>query len=107
MVEPGQQASQPIQAEVNQPGVQAVQPVEQRLVISEVLEQISSGEITEMFAAGTAAVITPIGELRARGGSWRIGDGESGADTLALREELTGIQYGRIPDRHGWLTRLA
>lgn len=79
---------------------------ETRLVMSEVLEQISSGEIVEMFACGTAAVITPIGEFRSQDGSWTVGDGGSGETTLALREELTGIQYGRVPDRHGWLTRL-
>ncbi|MDN6328944.1 MAG: branched-chain amino acid aminotransferase [Brachybacterium sp.] len=80
--------------------------IEQQLVMSEVLGQIDRGEITEMFAAGTAAVINPIGELRAHGGSWTVGDGGSGEVTLALRTELTDIQYGRLPDRHGWLTRL-
>ena len=79
---------------------------EERLVMSEVLEQLGSGEITEMFACGTAAVINPIGEFRARGGSWTVGDGGSGETTLALRKELTDIQYGRIPDRHDWMTRL-
>ncbi|AXK45357.1 branched-chain amino acid aminotransferase [Brachybacterium saurashtrense] len=79
---------------------------EQRLVMSEVLEQLDSGEITEMFACGTAAVITPIGSFMAHGGTWTVGDGGSGETTLALRKELTDIQYGRIPDRHGWLTRL-
>ena len=59
-----------------------------------------------MFACGTAAVINPIGEFRSRKGSWTVGDGGSGEVTLALRKELTDIQYGRIPDRHGWLTRL-
>ncbi|MFC7458290.1 branched-chain amino acid aminotransferase [Brachybacterium sp. GCM10030267] len=80
--------------------------VEQRLAMSDVLEQVSSGEITEMFACGTAAVINPIGEFRALGGSWTVGDGGSGKTTLALRQEITDIQYGRIPDRHGWMTRL-
>lgn len=80
--------------------------VEQKLVMSELLEQLGSGEITEMFACGTAAVINPIGEFRAHGGTWSVGDGGSGEITLSLRQELTGIQYGRIPDRHGWLTRL-
>ena len=83
-----------------------LETVEQKLVMSEVLEQISSGAITELFACGTAAVINPIGELRAHGGTWTVGDGGSGEVTLALRDELTGIQYGRVPDRHGWLTRL-
>lgn len=80
--------------------------VEQKLVMSELLEQLGSGEITEMFACGTAAVINPIGEFRAHGGTWSVGDGGSGEITLSLRQELTDIQYGRIPDRHGWLTRL-
>ncbi|MCT2262728.1 branched-chain amino acid aminotransferase [Brachybacterium muris] len=83
-----------------------LQPVETTLLMSEVARQISAGEITEMFACGTAAVITPIGEFRSQDGTWTIGDGGSGQTTLALREELTGIQYGRVPDRHGWLTRL-
>src|SRR5699024_4910244 len=83
-----------------------IEVVEQQLVMSDVLAQIADGEITEMFAAGTAAVINPIGELRARGGSWTVGEGGSGEVTLALRTELTDIQYGRIPDRHGWLRRL-
>ncbi|MGP5305124.1 branched-chain amino acid aminotransferase [Brachybacterium alimentarium] len=80
--------------------------VEQKLVMSELLEQLGSGEIAEMFACGTAAVINPIGEFRAHGGTWSVGDGGSGEITLSLRQELTDIQYGRIPDRHGWLTRL-
>ncbi|WP_114855717.1 branched-chain amino acid aminotransferase [Brachybacterium sp. YJGR34] len=83
-----------------------LQVEETHLLISEVLEQLSSGEIVEMFACGTAAVINPIGEFRARGGTWTVGDGGSGETTLSLRQELTDIQYGRIPDRHGWLTRL-
>ncbi|MEE1649778.1 branched-chain amino acid aminotransferase [Brachybacterium sp. J144] len=83
-----------------------LEPVEQRLVMDDVLAQLASGEITEMFACGTAAVITPIGEFRHPGGAQPVGDGGSGATTLALRQELTDIQYGRVPDRHGWLTRL-
>lgn len=79
---------------------------EQKLVMSEVTAQLEAGEIAEMFACGTAAVINPIGEFRSKQGSWTVGDGGSGEITLALRQELTDIQYGRIPDRHGWLTRL-
>ena len=74
--------------------------------MSEVLDRIASGDIVEMFACGTAAVINPIGEFRSADGSWTIGDGGPGEVTMALREELTGIQYGRIEDRHGWLTQL-
>jgi len=80
--------------------------VETRMVAEDVLSRVASGEITEMFACGTAAVITPIGEFRSPQGAWTVGDGGSGELTLALRSELTDIQYGRAEDRYGWLTRL-
>jgi branched-chain amino acid aminotransferase len=79
---------------------------ERDVTIDEWREGIASGEITEVFACGTAAVITPISQLRGR--DLEIGDADApaGEITMALRKELTDIQYGRIPDRHGWLTRL-
>lgn len=83
-----------------------LEPVEQRLAIADVLEDVRAGRIVEMFACGTAAVINPIGEFRYAGGSATVGDGGPGETTMAMREELTGIQYGRVEDRHGWLTRL-
>ena len=64
-----------------------------------------SGDIVEAFACGTAAVITPIAEIKApirHHGCRR----SRTASSMSLREELTGIQYGRVEDRHGWLTRL-
>ncbi|MCU1635820.1 MAG: branched-chain amino acid aminotransferase [Cryobacterium sp.] len=81
--------------------------VEERDVsIDEWRDGVASGAITEVFACGTAAVITPISQLK--GVNLEIGDADApaGEITLALRRELTDIQYGRIPDRHGWLTRL-
>lgn len=66
----------------------------------------ASGEITEAFACGTAAVITPIGEVRHKNGGWTIGDGKPGPVTLRLREELLGIQFGRLPDPHGWIHKI-
>ena len=65
-----------------------------------------SGKLTEVFACGTAAVITPIGQLK--GKDFSVGDinAPAGEVTLALRKELTDIQYGRAADRHGWLVRL-
>ncbi|MDH6236398.1 branched-chain amino acid aminotransferase [Cryobacterium sp. CG_9.6] len=67
---------------------------------------IESGEITEVFACGTAAVVTPISQLKGHGISIGDPDAPAGEITMALRQELTDIQYGRVPDRHGWLTRL-
>jgi len=63
----------------------------------------ASGEISEVFACGTAAVITPIGAVRSAEGEWVIGDGSAGLVTNMLRDELVGIQYGRKPDRYGWM----
>ncbi len=81
--------------------------VQQRAVsIDEWREGAESGDIVEVFACGTAAVITPIAQLKSA--DFTIGDAGAvaGGLTMSLREELTDIQYGRLPDRHGWLTRL-
>ena len=66
----------------------------------------ASGELTEVFACGTAAVITPVGKVKGAGGEWVIGDGTPGPVTLRLREELVGIQYGHRPDPHGWVHKI-
>lgn len=59
-------------------------------------------ELTEVFACGTAAVITPVGRVRGQSAEWLIGDGTPGPVTTRLREELIGIQYGRLPDPFNW-----
>ncbi|MDU4922725.1 branched-chain amino acid aminotransferase [Dermabacter sp.] len=81
-------------------------PSEESVNYEALTADIAAGRVTEMFACGTAAVINPIGELRDEKATWTIGNGGSGEVTMALREELTGIQYGRVEDRHGWLARL-
>jgi branched-chain amino acid aminotransferase len=63
----------------------------------------ASGEITEVFACGTAAVITPVGAVRSNSGDWLVGDGTPGPVTTRLREELVGIQTGTRPDPYGWI----
>lgn len=81
--------------------------VEQRKVsIDEWREGAASGSIIGAFACGTAAVVVPIGKLVADDYEI-VHDGEAASElALSLREELTGIQYGRVEDRHGWLVRL-
>ena len=64
-----------------------------------------SGALRECFACGTAAVITPIAEVKSKHGSFVIGNGGSGEVARTLKDTLVGIQYGRVEDRHGWLTR--
>jgi branched-chain amino acid aminotransferase len=81
-------------------------PVERRIGVAELLEGIGSGLVTELFACGTAAVITPIGELHLRDGVYTVADGGTGETTAALRKTLLDIQYGRAEDTHGWMTRI-
>ncbi|MGO2140631.1 MAG: branched-chain amino acid aminotransferase [Leucobacter sp.] len=81
--------------------------VEERAVtVTEWREGVADGSIVEAFACGTAAVITPIGQLKSPDFTIDFGDKAPGEFTLSLREELTGIQYGTHDDRHGWLTEI-
>ena len=66
-----------------------------------------SGEISEVFACGTAAVITPVGEVKSRVGLWPVADGGAGPITMRLRNALLGIQSGQSPDTHAWMFELA
>ena len=77
-----------------------------RVTIDEWRDGVESGDIVEVFACGTAAVITPIGELKSD--TFTVGDitAPPGELTMSLRKELTDIQYGRERDRHGWMYRL-
>jgi len=77
-----------------------------RVSIHEVREGVASGDIVEMFACGTAAVVTPIAQFTADGYTIGEADAPAGELTMSLRQEITDIQYGRIADRHGWMTRL-
>jgi branched-chain amino acid aminotransferase len=80
---------------------------ERKITLDEVKAGITSGEIVEVFACGTAAVITPIGQFKSREGNIGNADSEPGELTASLRAELTGIQYGTVEDRHGWMLKLA
>jgi branched-chain amino acid aminotransferase len=76
---------------------------ERRVTVDDWRSGLASGRITEVFACGTAAVITPVGTLKSREGELLINDGQMGPIAGRLREALLDIQYGRTPDRHGWL----
>lgn len=82
--------------------------VEERdVTVSEWRDGVADGSITEAFACGTAAVITPIGRLIGEEGTIvDFGDRAPGELTMSLREELTGIQFGTVADRHGWVHRI-
>lgn len=81
--------------------------IERPISIDEWRDGVSRGDIVEVFACGTAAVITPVGKLVWRDGQMTMGDQNTGGDVaLALRQALLDIQYGRREDTHGWLHRL-
>jgi len=67
---------------------------------------IESAEITETFACGTAAVVSPIGAAKSKWGTWVTGDGNPGAITMKIRETLLAIQHGQIEDKYGWVKRV-
>ena len=75
---------------------------ERRISIDEVVDALRSGDLTEIFGAGTAAVICPVASIGYKGEIFQVASTPPGPLTLRLYEELTGIQYGKIEDRHGW-----
>jgi branched-chain amino acid aminotransferase len=82
-------------------------PVEEgRISVSDWRDACGSGELTEVFACGTAAVITPVGAVDGDSGGWTVGDGTPGPVSLRLKSELIGIQYGHKPDPFGWVYKV-
>jgi branched-chain amino acid aminotransferase len=76
------------------------------LSIDDWRDGVASGEITEIFACGTAAVVSPIGAAKSTYGTWTTGDGNPGRITGEIRQTLLGIQHGTIEDKHGWNKRV-
>lgn len=79
---------------------------EARLDINEIFADAKSGKLTEAFGTGTAAVISPVGSLCFRDEKITIGDGSIGSISQKLYDTLTGIQYGLIEDKNGWIMKL-
>ena len=77
---------------------------ERQIDIHEIMEAGQSGELREVFGTGTAAVISPVGELNWDGKIVNINEGCTGPIAQDLYDTLTGIQYGKLPDPHGWVT---
>lgn len=76
---------------------------EERISVDQWRAECAAGTITEAFACGTAAVVTPIGQVVDEGGDWQIGDGAMGPVTARLRTALIDIQQGRAADPDGWV----
>jgi branched-chain amino acid aminotransferase len=76
------------------------------LSIDDWRDGVQSGEITEIFACGTAAVVSPVGQAKSAMGTWVTGDGQPGAITIEIRNHLLGIQHGTIADTHNWVQKV-
>lgn len=75
---------------------------ERLLPVDEVFERSAKGELEEVFGSGTAAVVSPVGELKWEDQVICVGGGQMGKLTEELYTRLTGIQWGNIPDPYGW-----
>lgn len=77
-----------------------------RLAIADVMEASKNGKLEEVFGSGTAAVISPVGELRFEDEVAYISDGKIGELTQRLYDTITGIQWGKVEDNMGWTTAI-
>jgi len=80
---------------------------ERSISIDEVVEGCESGSLREMFASGTAAVISPVGEICYKNRDYKVSGGKTGDLSKKLYDEIMGIQYGRKADPFGWRMRIA
>ena len=79
---------------------------ERKISIQEVLEAAGNGRLNEAFGTGTAAVISPVGKLGMEDKEYIINNGEIGPISQKLYDTLTGVQYGKLPDEMGWITKI-
>lgn len=78
--------------------------VSERLIsIDELIDALEKGELKEGWGCGTAAVVSPIGQLYYNGKTYTINEGKIGETTQHLYDTLTGIQWGKIADTRGWI----
>lgn len=80
--------------------------VEKRISIEELYEAYKNGELEEAFGSGTAAVISPIGELKWEDKQMVVNEGKTGEISKKLYDTITGIQYGHIEDPFNWMQNI-
>lgn len=84
-----------------------VNVLEKRLSMDEILNSIADGTLKETFASGTAAIVSPVGQIYYRGKDYVIGDGNTGPLTEKLYNEILRIQYGEKEDPFGWRVKIS
>jgi branched-chain amino acid aminotransferase len=75
---------------------------ERAITIDEVVAAARDGSLQEVWATGTAAVISPVGELAYKGERIVVNEGKIGEVAQRLYDSIVAIQYGAAPDAHGW-----
>jgi branched-chain amino acid aminotransferase len=76
---------------------------ERRITIDEVISASQSGKLDEVFGTGTAAIISPVGEIQHQGTLLAVNGGKIGRLSQKFYDEVTSIQYGEKPDKFGWI----
>lgn len=79
---------------------------ERLLSIDELADALENGNLEEAWGCGTAAVVSPIGELCYKDKKYSVNNGEIGETTQMLYDTLTGIQWGKLPDTYGWTKKI-
>ena len=82
-------------------------PVEERLISAqELFDAADAGKLEEAWGSGTAAVISPVGEMGWENRRAVVNGGKIGELTQRLYDTLTGIQWGKLPDPYGWTVKV-
>ncbi|MDY0360267.1 MAG: branched-chain amino acid aminotransferase [Desulforegulaceae bacterium] len=79
---------------------------EERIAIDDVIKAHKNGKLDEVFGSGTAAVISPVGEIAYGDEKIVVGDGKTGKISAKFFENLTGIQYGKKEDPFNWMIKV-
>ena len=77
--------------------------IEGKIAIADIMEAGRQGKLEEVFGTGTAAVVSPVKELKWKDEVVNIGDGGIGPVTQKLYDTMTGMQWGKLPDNKGWI----
>ena len=83
-----------------------IESEEREIAIDELISMVKSGQVSEVFGAGTAAVISPVGELRYKDDVMTFNDGKIGPLSQKFYDIITGVQYGIQPDEYGWIEKV-
>lgn len=79
---------------------------ERKISIDELIKAAGEGRLKEAFGTGTAAVISPVGEILHNGNKYIINNGEIGPVAQDIYDTITQTQYGKIEDKYGWITKI-